>query len=89
MVFVCRDADPAGVRAHLARREAITTDDQVGVLLDTFLDRRRAYLFLANPRGIQSDALLTDGQIDDFSFDAVWNAEQTDGRRYWVHFAIK
>ncbi|MFN0149354.1 MAG: DUF5916 domain-containing protein [bacterium] len=89
VVFVCRDADPAAVRAHLARREAIATDDQVGILLDTFLDRRRAYLFLANPRGIQSDALLTDGQLDDFSFDAVWSVEAkltTDG--YWVRFAI-
>lgn len=89
VVFVCRDTDPAAIRVHLARREAITTDDQVGVLLDPFLDRRHAYLFLANPRGIQSDALLTDGQIDDFSFDAVWKAEAkltADG--YWVHFAI-
>ena len=89
VVFVCRDADPSAVRAHLARREAIATDDQVGILLDTFFDRRRAYLFLANPRGIQSDALLTDGQLDDFSFDAVWSVEAkltADG--YWVRFAI-
>ena len=89
VVFSCRDADPAGVRAHLARREAIATDDQTGILLDTFFDHRRAYLFLANPRGIQSDALLTDGQTDDFSFDTLWSVETkltTDG--YWVHFVI-
>ena len=89
VAFVCRDVDPEAVRAHLARREAITTDDQVGILLDTFLDRRRAYLFLANPRGIQADALLTDGQTDDFSFDAAWNVEAvltSDG--YCVRFAI-
>lgn len=89
VVFTCRDSNPAAVRAHLARREAIATDDQVGVLLDTFLDRRRAYLFLANPRGIQSDAILTDGQPDDYSFDAVWSVEgrlTADG--YCVRFAI-
>src|SRR6185503_12355692 len=43
VVFVCEDAEPAAVRARLAAREAITGDDQVGVLLDTFHDRRRAY----------------------------------------------
>ena len=89
VVFVCRDADPTAVRGRLARREAITADDQVGILLDTFHDRRRAYLFLANPRGIQSDALLTDGQLDDYSFDAIWNVEgalTADG--YCVRFAI-
>ena len=89
VIFVCRDADSAAVRAHLARREAITTDDQVGVLIDTFLDRRRAYLFLANPRGIQSDALLTDGQLDDYSFDAIWNVEGAlTAEGYCVRFAI-
>ena len=48
VVFVCKD-DPAKVRANLTKREAIIGDDVVGVLLDTYHDGRRAYMFIANP----------------------------------------
>jgi hypothetical protein len=76
VVFVCRD-DPAKVRARIARREEIGADDQVVIYLDTFRDRERAYFFMANPLGVQMDGILTEGQDDDVSWDAVW---QSDGR---------
>src|SRR5256886_3164349 len=76
VVFVCRDR-PALVRAGLAKREEIASDDGVALYLDTFGDRKHAYLFAANPLGVQADALVTEGQDDDYSFDAVW---QADGR---------
>jgi len=76
IVFICKD-DPAKVRARLSRREAIFEDDIVGVVLDTFRDRRRAYLFLANPLGIQADGITGEGQEDDYSFDTLW---YSDGR---------
>ena len=88
VVFVCND-DPAAVRASLTKREEISVDDGVAVYLDTFRDRKRAYLFEANPLGVQADAMVTEGQDDDYSFDAVW---QSDGRRtphgYVVRFTI-
>lgn len=78
VVFVCGDTEPDKVRARLTRREDIGGSDEiVGVLLDTFHDRRRAYEFLANPLGVQLDGIATEGQDDDFSFDALW---QSDGR---------
>lgn len=73
-VFVCRD-DPRNVRAHLANREDIDLDDNVAVYLDTFHDRRRAYVFSANPLGIQRDGIITEGQDADYNFDAVWYSE--------------
>src|SRR2546429_2009263 len=76
VVFVCRDR-PALVRAGLAKREEIASDDGVALYLDTFGDRKHAYVFAANPLGVQADALVTEGQDDDYSFDAVW---QADGR---------
>ena len=76
VVFVCRDR-PALVRAGLAKREEIASDDGIALYLDTFGDRKHAYLFAANPLGVQADALVTEGQDDDYSFDAVW---QADGR---------
>ena len=52
--------DPASVRATLADRDRIFGDDYVEILLDTFNDRRRAYLFAVNPLGAQADGTLQD-----------------------------
>jgi hypothetical protein len=73
-VFVCKE-DPGVVRAHMAKRESIMGDDVVGVLLDTFHDRRHAYEFLVNPLGIQMDGISSEGQDDDYSFDTLWRSE--------------
>jgi len=88
VVFVCRD-DPANVRANVARREAIGDDDQVIVYLDTFHDRHHAYFFAANPRGVQQDGIVTEGQDWDLSFDAVWSSEgRVTDSGYVVRLAI-
>jgi len=76
VVFVCKD-DPAKVRANLTKREAIMSDDIVGLVLDTYHDGRRAYLFLVNPLGIQADAVSAVGQNDDYSYDALWQSDGT------------
>lgn len=74
VAFVCRDRDPSRLRARLSKRDAIGQDDQVIVMLDTFHDRRRSYLFAVNPLGVQADALSSEGRDDDYSFDAVWRS---------------
>lgn len=71
--FVCVE-EPSKVRARLSRRDAITQDDQVTVMIDTFHDRQRAYVFAVNPLGVQADALASEGRDDDFSFDTVWRS---------------
>ena len=72
--FVCTE-DPARVRAHVSRREAVAGDDLVGIALDTFHDGHRAYVFYSNAYGVQADGLATEGQRDDYTFDAVWRSE--------------
>jgi hypothetical protein len=74
VVFVCQD-EPGQVRAHMAKREDIASDDQVSIFLDTFHDRQRAYMFATNPLGVQLDGIATEGQTTDLSFDAVWHSE--------------
>ena len=73
-VFVCRD-EPAEVRARVTRREGSGSDDSVSLYLDTFHDRRRAYVFTSNPYGVQSEHIRTEGQDDDDSFDTLWYTE--------------
>ena len=90
-MFVCKD-QPGKVRAHLSKRESSSGDDLVGVLLDTFHDRRRAYEFFVNPLGIQMDGIATEGQGDDFSFDTLWHSEGRvtgDGFVTWIAIPFK
>ena len=95
VVFVCHD-DPAKIRAHETRREGFDgEDDDVAVMLDTFHDRRRAYEFEVNPRGIQWDAIWTEasyadtGGNFDTSFDTVWNSRgKITAHGYVVWMAI-
>lgn len=74
-VFVCRTTDPSRIRARISRREQMFGDDNVGLFLDTFNDRQRSYMFFSNPLGIQADGVTIEGQGDDLSFDALWQAE--------------
>src|SRR2546429_583423 len=86
--FVCHD-EAGEVRAHLSKREASDQDDGVGILLDTFRDFHRAYFFYSNPLGVQTDAIYTEGQGYDFSFDTLWdNAGRVTGDGYIVFFSI-
>ena len=48
------------VHATHADRDNIGADDYVQILLDTYNDRRRAFLFGVNPFGIQQDGVRSD-----------------------------
>ena len=74
-IFICFDSEPGKIRARLSRREDVFDDDSVELMLDTFHDHRRAYAFFSNPLAVQADALWTEGQEWDFSFDTVFNTE--------------
>src|SRR6266540_5914468 len=71
LVFYASDAIYFGIRAYeshgnvvratLADRDNIGADDNIQILLDTFLDRRRALLFAVNPLGAQQDGVRSEG----------------------------
>ncbi|MCP3979316.1 MAG: carbohydrate binding family 9 domain-containing protein [bacterium] len=88
-VFVAFDDEPDKMRAHVNRRENIFGDETVEVQLDTFHDQRRAFSFLANPYGIQWDAIWTEGGGFDMSWDTVWQARgKITDRGYVVLMSI-
>jgi hypothetical protein len=63
--FGIRAYEPHGtVRATLADRDKIDNDDYVQLLLDTFDDRRRAFVFGVNPLGVQADGIRSEGGGD-------------------------
>ncbi len=71
--FVCSDRTPGLIRAHMLARDSLGDDDFVEVMLDTFDDQRRAFVFDANPLGIQADGLYSEQNSSDYSFDTVWD----------------
>lgn len=83
-VFLCYDHRRELIRGHLARRENISADDSVGLLLDPFQDRRRGVLFQLNPAGVQADANYTDNNGSDYSYDQVWDSSARRTPEGWI-----
>ena len=62
MHFGIRAIAPAGsVRATLADRDRIQSDDHVIIFLSTYNDGRQALVFGVNPLGVQLDGALAEG----------------------------
>lgn len=62
MHFGIRATAPAGsVRATLADRDRIQSDDHIIIFLSTYNDGRQAFVFGANPLGVQLDGALSEG----------------------------
>lgn len=71
--FRAHDPDPSAIRAHLADRDQAWADDWVGVILDTFNDERRHYLFVVNPLGVQSDRIEAEANGQS-PWDGIWSS---------------
>ncbi|MDQ2889025.1 MAG: carbohydrate binding family 9 domain-containing protein [Gemmatimonadota bacterium] len=87
MYFGIRAYEPHGpVRATLADRDNISSDDNVEIHLDTYDERNRALVFIVNPLGIQADGIRNEtggfipgsnvgpGQTD-LSADFLWDSK--------------
>jgi hypothetical protein len=82
--------DEAGkVRATVAKRDDVLKDDYISIYLDTFNDKRRAYLLIFNPLGVQQDGIYSEGQEPDYSVDIVMQSKGlvTD-KGYTIEVAI-
>ena len=74
LAFKCWD-DKDKIRATVAKRDNVFGEDNVRVWLDTYNDRRRAYVLGFNPLGIQQDGIYTEGQGADFTPDIVMESK--------------
>lgn len=75
-VFVAFDSEAGKVRRHKTPRDNVTGDDKLDLFLDTYHDRRRAYVFTVNAYGHQMDGQWTEGPRNqyDSTWDAVWKS---------------
>lgn len=63
------------IRATVAKRDDVLKDDYISIYLDTFNDKRRAYLLIFNPLGVQQDGIYSEGQEPDYSVDIVMQSK--------------
>ncbi|MGE3510720.1 MAG: DUF5916 domain-containing protein [Vicinamibacterales bacterium] len=87
----CWDSEPDREIANEMRRDgnSINDNESFGVLLDTFHDRRNAFLFQTALAGGLTDAYVTDERDYNRDWNTVWNARADrveDG--YTVEFVI-
>jgi hypothetical protein len=69
------ESNPDSLIGPLFRRDGDETSDWVYVAFDSYNDKRTAFGFGVNPRGVQRDVLLFDDTNEDELWDAVWEAE--------------
>ncbi|NOT08941.1 MAG: carbohydrate binding family 9 domain-containing protein [Gemmatimonadales bacterium] len=67
------DAQAARISAPLARRDESPPSDWIGILIDSYFDRRTAFEFVVNPAGVKQDVYhYNDGELDP-TWDAIWD----------------
>lgn len=84
---VLHDSDPSGIRRSILHREGrIDQDDNIRIGLDTYHDRRNAYIFEINPFGTQGDALISDEDmtLSDWWWEGVYESQARITDEGWV-----
>lgn len=83
------DTQPDDIAAKLTRRDEPSPSDWIGIAIDSYRDRRTAFLFLVNPAGVQRDVYLYDDTNEDASWNAVWDvAVRRDSAGWTAEFEI-
>lgn len=80
------DSQPEKLVVTQLRRDGrLHDDDHFAFVLDTFLDRRNAFIFNINPAGARFDAFITDeGRSVNSDFNVVWDAATSVDEEGWT-----
>ena len=82
----CLMADPRQIVANDMRRDStnLRQNDNFGVFLDTFHDRRNGYLFYISPVGGMFDGATANERTNNADWNTIWNAKVTRSPEGWV-----
>lgn len=64
---------PEEIVGQLTRRDQSSHSDLLGVVVDSYFDRRTAFQFSVNPVGVKHDVYHFDDTAEDSGWDAVWD----------------
>ena len=84
------DRNMSAVRASQLRRDAdLSSDDNVTVLIDSYRDRRGAFLFRTNPNGAMWDGQLVGLENINENWNGIWEVVTSRDSVSWIaEFAI-
>lgn len=84
------DSSPAAIRAAQLRRDAeLGSDDNVSLIIDSFNDRRGAFLFQTNANGAMRDAQITVSENTNTNWNGIWEvAASRDSLGWSAEFRI-
>ncbi|MGA2585514.1 MAG: DUF5916 domain-containing protein [Candidatus Aminicenantales bacterium] len=87
--FRCFDSDPSKIKASICKRDAMFSDDAVGIILDTYNTMQSGYGFIVNPLGIQGDGIMDiQGNLSNDQ-DFIWDSKgQIDDQGYTVECRV-
>jgi hypothetical protein len=78
------DPEPAKIRRTLTRRDVDALADAVLIGIDSYHDKRTAYVFQLNAAGVQRDMMLFDDAAQDDTWDAVWTGDVAITAQGWT-----
>jgi hypothetical protein len=79
------DRSPGQILGNILQRGGwIDKDDNIRIAIDTYLDRRNAYMFEIGALGAQDDALITDESVEDWNWDGIYTTEARITDDGWV-----
>jgi len=78
------DSKADKIRGCLTRRDLDSPSDWLGFAVDSYADKRTAFVFLVNPSGVKLDSRLSDDNVQDLNWDAVWDVSIKLHRQGWV-----
>ncbi len=85
-LFIMLDSDPGSIPTRLFERDQeFYPDDCINFYLDTYWDRRKAYFFSTNARGVERDGLISEnGDKIDMSWDGIFQVESRVTKYGWI-----
>jgi hypothetical protein len=78
------DPEPHNIRRLLTRRDVDSPGDAIQVGIDSYHDKRTAYVFQLNAAGVQRDMMLSDDSKEDWTWDAVWTGDVATTAKGWT-----
>jgi hypothetical protein len=78
------DPAPDSIISLLSRRDVRTQSEQVKLVIDSYNDKRTAYQFCVNPAGVKRDFYVYNDNVEDASWDAVWDVATVIDSVGWV-----
>ncbi|MGE0401531.1 MAG: carbohydrate binding family 9 domain-containing protein, partial [Kofleriaceae bacterium] len=78
------DPEPHKIRRLLTRRDIDSPSDVIAVGIDSYHDRRTAFVFQLNAAGVQRDQILFDDSKEDTTWDAVWTGDAAITAQGWT-----